>query len=154
MVEKRIIARAVLVAVCGIILSGCASQVVQSQYYKSYSVGVERTATIGDSFLVDQSGSIEIVRRWVGVLNSPDGWKETKVYSQDFVRRELIYGGRSGATIDVSYREFRGGYAAPAFYQAMKYDLSSSSQIRFQNFKIDVRQADNEKIVYRVLSDH
>ncbi|ACC75892.1 hypothetical protein Bphy_6881 (plasmid) [Paraburkholderia phymatum STM815] len=114
---------------------------------------MQQSATIGQSFLVSQNGSISTVRHWVGILNSPNGWQESKVYSQDYVRQELVYGGRTGNTIDVSYREFRGGYAAPAFYQSVKYDLGASSRIRFQNFSIDVLQADNQTIVYKIVSD-
>ena len=69
---------------------------------------------------------VEKVKTWVGLLNSPDGWKIEKRYSEDFYRKELIYSGRSGNTIEISYREFRGGLAAQAFYQNIKYDLSES----------------------------
>ncbi|RDK04825.1 hypothetical protein DLM46_00970 [Paraburkholderia lacunae] len=114
---------------------------------------MQQVATIGQSFLINQNGSISTVRHWVGLLNSPDGWQESKVYSRDFIRQELVYGGRSGNTIDVAYREFRGGYATPAFYQSLKYDLSASTRIRFQKFTIDVVRADNENIVYKIASD-
>ena len=41
----------------------------------------------------------------------------------------------------------------PSFYQNLKYDLSESRSIRFQNFKIDVLGADNERLKYRIVSD-
>src|SRR5262245_48226208 len=90
-------------------LAGCASTVLEKQTYKSYTLGRVTTATIGDAFLVDQNGSIEKVKTWVGIINSPDGWKTEERYSRDFVRKELLYSGRSGQTIEVAYREFRGG---------------------------------------------
>lgn len=46
-------------------LSGCASTTLQKQTFKSYSVGVVRTASIGETFLVDQAGSVEPVKSWV-----------------------------------------------------------------------------------------
>lgn len=107
----------------------------------------------GEPFLVDQGGSVEKVKRWVGVLNSPDGWRTEERYSEDYIRKELIYGGRSGSTIEVSYREFRGGLAAPAFSQNVKYDLATSRVIRFQRFQIDIQKADNQSITYLILSD-
>jgi hypothetical protein len=116
-------------------------------------VGSVATATIGEAFLVDQDGSIKTVKSWVGILNSPDGWKIDKRYSDDFIRRELLYSGRSGSTIEISYREYRGGLAATAFSQALKYDLSASSVIRFQRFVIEVITADNQSITYKVVSD-
>ncbi|CAE6843421.1 hypothetical protein [Paraburkholderia domus] len=148
-----IFARRAAVALAYAALAGCMTTTLQSQTYKSYSVGVSRTATIGDAFIVDQNGTVSTIKRWVGVLNSLDGWQINNVYSQDWVKKELIYGGKSGSTIEVTYREFRGGYAAPAFYQNLKYDLNSSATIRFQKFTIQVQQADNQTIVYTVLSD-
>jgi hypothetical protein len=134
-------------------LSGCATTTLERKAFKSYSVGREASATIGEAFLVDQNGSVEKVKTWVGIINSPDGWKVEERYSQDFVRKELLYSGKSGTTIEVSYREFRGGFAAPAFFQNLKYDLNESTIIRFQRFSIEVLQADNQTIKYRILSD-
>ena len=134
-------------------LLGCATTTLEKKTFKSYSVGREATATIGEAFLVDQNGSVEKVKTWVGILNSPDGWKVEERYSQDFVRKELLYSGKSGSTIEVSYREFRGGFAAPAFFQNLKYDLTESNVIRFQRFRIEVVQADNQVIRYKILGD-
>ena len=133
--------------------SGCATTTLESKTYKSYAVGVTTAATIGDPFLVDQNGSIEKVKTWVGVMNSPNGWKVEDRYSQDYIRKELIYAGKSGNTIEISYREFRGGLAAPAFFQNLKYDISQSKLVRFQKFQIEIQSADNQSITYRILSD-
>jgi hypothetical protein len=140
-----------LAAVC--LLAACASTVVDRKTSKSYSLGRTATAIIGDAFLVDQAGSVETVKVWVGIINSPDGWKTEERYSRDFIRKELLYSGRTGNTIEVSYREFRGGLAAPAFFQSVKYDLSQSNVIRFQRFVIEVVKADNQSITYKVISD-
>lgn len=134
-------------------VAGCASTTIESKTYKSYAVGQTKTATIGEAFLVDQAGSISTVRRWVGILNSPDGWQDSKVYSEDYIRRELLYSGRSADTIKVGYREYRGGMAAQAFYQNLEYDLSTSKTITFQKFTLEVLAATNQVITYRVVSD-
>lgn len=143
----------VLAAAVAIFAVGCASTTLQRKNFKSYSVGSVATATIGETFLVDQNGSVETVKSWVGIFNSPDGWKTEERYSRDFLRKELIYSGKSGTTIEISYREFRGGFAAPAFYQNLKYDLVDSKAIQFQKFKIEVIQADNQKLTYKILTD-
>jgi hypothetical protein len=140
-----------IAAVC--LLAACAPTVVDRKTSKSYSLGRTATAIIGDAFLVDQAGSVETVKVWVGIINSPDGWKTEERYSRDFIRKELLYSGRTGNTIEVSYREFRGGLAAPAFFQSVKYDLSQSNVIRFQRFVIEVVKADNQSITYKVISD-
>lgn len=142
---------ALIVAVLG--LTGCASTTLESKVFKSYVVGETKTATIGDTFLVDQNGSVSTVRRWVGILNSPDGWKVSKEASEDYVRRELIYSGRSADTIKVAYREYRGGMAAPAFFQNVEYDLGASKTIKFRRFTLDVINATNQSITYKVVSD-
>jgi hypothetical protein len=134
-------------------LAGCASTTLESKLYKSYRVGETKTASIGDAFLIDQNGSVSTVRHWVGVLNSPDGWQVTKVPSEDYTRRELLYSGRSADTIKVSYREYRGGMAAPAFFQNVEYDLADSHTIKFRRFTLEVISATNQSITYKVVSD-
>jgi hypothetical protein len=137
-----------------LMLIGCASTTLESQNIASYQIGAERTANIGEPLLVDQKGTIETVKEWVGIINSPNGWALKTNYSPDYLRRELVYSGKSGQTIEIAYREFRGGLAAQPFHQSLKYDLSSSNEIRFQNFDLEIIQADNQTIRYRVLSDH
>lgn len=134
-------------------LTGCASTTLERQTFKSYSLNRVATATIGEVFLADQDGSVQKVRSWVGILNSPDGWKTEDRTSRDFIRKELLYSGKSGSTLEVSYREFRGGLAAPAFYQNLKYDLAESNVIRFQRFVIEVIKADNQSITYKIVKD-
>jgi hypothetical protein len=146
------LARALLASAC-CLASGCATTTLESRPFKSYNVGVTTRATIGDPFLVAQNGTVEKIRTWVGILNSPNGWKTEDRYSVDFVRKELIYAGKSGSTIDISYREFRGGLAAPAFFQNLKYDLAESSLVRFQRFQIQIDDASNQSITYQILSD-
>jgi len=145
--------RALFALGIALVLTSCATTVLERKSFKSYSLGRVATATIGEAFLVDQDGSIETVKTWVGILNSPDGWKTEERYSRDFIRKELLYSGRSGSTIEVSYREFRGGLAAPPFFQNVKYDLSESSVIRFQRFVIEVIKADNQSITYKIVRD-
>lgn len=133
-------------------LSGCATT-LESKTFKSYTVGKTAVATVGEPFLIDQDGTLEKVKTWVGLLYSPDGWKIEDRYSVNFVRKELIYAGKSGSTIDISYREFRGELAAPAFFQSVKYDLAESPIVRFQKFQIQIDDANNQLITYRILSD-
>ena len=143
---KFVMSLAVLAA-----LSGCATQVLDSTPYESYTTGKIGTATVGEPFLIDQSGSVRRVKRWVGILNSPDGWKVDSEDSGNFLRKELIYSGKSGNTIEVSYREYRSGMAAPAFFQNVKYDLSESPIIRFQKYRIEILNATNQDIKYIIL---
>lgn len=134
-------------------LIGCATTTLNRHSYVSYTVGKTSTAIIGEAFLVDQSGTVETVKKWVGILNSPTGWATETRDSKGYVRKELIYAGRSGTTLEISYREFREGYAAAPFFQNLKYDLVESNIIRFQRFTIEVNHADNKSITFKILSD-
>lgn len=134
-------------------LAGCASTTLNKVQLSSYKLGIEQTSTIGAPFIVDQKGEVATVKQWVGLLNSPNGYAVRQQYSADYLRRELLYSGRSGSTVEITYREFRGGMAAQPFYQNLKYDLAASRQIRFQNFTIDVIAADNQSIRYKIVSD-
>lgn len=134
-------------------LVGCASQVVASAPMKSYAVGQTLRAPVGGVILTAQTGSIQTIRHWVGIFNSPDGWRTDSRPSVDFVKKELIYSGISGSTVELGYREYRGGLAAPAFYQSVKYDLAQSKVVTFQNFQIEVQAASNGEFTGKLLRD-
>ncbi|MGH2524884.1 MAG: hypothetical protein ACRDH2_20445, partial [Anaerolineales bacterium] len=134
-------------------LAGCASTKIASTPMRSYTIGQTLRAPVGGVLLSAQTGQIETIRRWVGILNSPDGWAVTAQPSLDYVKKELIYSGAVGPTIELGYREYRGGLAAPAFYQSVKYDLSQSRVVTFQNFQIEVNSADNSEMTGRLLRD-
>jgi hypothetical protein len=89
----------------------------------------------------------------VGILNSPDGWEVSNAHDSSFLKKELIYSGIHGTSVEIGYREYRGGLAAQAFYQSAKYDLSSSREISFQNFRFRIDSADNNGMTGVLLSD-
>jgi hypothetical protein len=67
---------------------------------------------------------------------------------------ELIYGGQSSDTTFITYREFaQGDLARPAFFQDLHYDLQSSRLITFRKWQIEVLEASNDGIRFRVLTD-
>jgi hypothetical protein len=134
-------------------LGGCATQMVSSTPIKSYAVGQTLRAPVGGVLLSAQTGSIQTVRRWVGILSSPDGWQTETQPSVDYVKKELIYSGTTGTTIELGYREYRGGFAAQAFYQSVKYDLAQSKVVTFQNFQIEVLSASNSEFAGKLLRD-
>jgi hypothetical protein len=136
-----------------VLLVGCASTVLEKKDYQSYTLGQTLSAPVGGTFLVDQKGTVKKFRHWVGVMNSPDGWKVDEEYSPDYVRKELIYSGVSGTIIEIAYREYRGGLATPAFFQSVKYDLAESKTVRFQQFEIEVLSATNQGITCKLLHD-
>ena len=78
-------------------------------------------------------------------------------FSQDALRWQLVYDGRSGNSINVDYRELRGGAfdddAEPAYRERMKFDLGRSKTIKFRNTEIQVVSATDREIAYRVVKD-
>jgi hypothetical protein len=62
--------------------------------------------------------------------------------------RQLIYGGRAGETIRMTYRERQGEHGLS---QELQYDLASSRRIAFQAWRLEILEADNEHVTARVL---
>ena len=105
--------------------------------------------------------------RFAKVKTAPGGvWFERDVFPplryekselivprSDAFKYELLYQGVSKDTLRLSYREFLNEFARPAFFQDVTYDIEERpATITFRSVKIEVLDADNNKIVYRVLS--
>jgi hypothetical protein len=71
---------------------------------------------------------------------------------QKAFQRELVYSGISGSSVSLLYREFGNDPLRPTFSQELKYDLASSRTIGFKGTRIEVVEANNTAIRYRVLS--
>jgi hypothetical protein len=66
---------------------------------------------------------------------------------------ELIYGGLDATGLHVVYREYtKDGMARQAFYQNLNYEKNAKI-IRFKNTKFEIVNADNQKIVFKVVED-
>lgn len=66
-------------------------------------------------------------------------------------RQELIYGGRIGSQIKLTYREFSGDLIRPGFTQEAQYDLAEGQTVGFKGVRIQVISATNTTLIYRVL---
>ncbi len=66
-------------------------------------------------------------------------------------QQTLIYNGKFGDKINVAYREFSGNMARPAFNNSVEYDLSQSKQIGYKGALLDVIDANNQQIKYKVI---
>jgi len=65
--------------------------------------------------------------------------------------QQLIYNGRVDNNLRFVYREFSNDMARSAFTQEVQYDLEESNIIGFKSVRIEVIEATNSKIKYRVL---
>lgn len=72
------------------------------------------------------------------------------------LQRVLEYSGRTGQSISIFYKEFNethnGAFIRPAFTQEFKFDLSEGNVIGIKGARIEVIQATNTGITYKVLS--
>lgn len=65
--------------------------------------------------------------------------------------QQLLYQGKSGNTLKLSYREFTGDMARPAFTQDLTFDLSDGPVIGTKGARVEVLEATNTSIRYRLL---
>ena len=72
--------------------------------------------------------------------------------SEPSFKQEFIYNGRVGDYLKFIYREFSEDLARPAFTQEAQYDLTVSREIGFKGLLIEVQNATNTTIKYRLVS--
>ena len=68
-------------------------------------------------------------------------------------QQTLIYNGGSGGKIRISYREFKDDWSRPAFTNDIEYDLGQSKLVAYKHAKLEILEADNTHIKYRVVSN-
>lgn len=73
------------------------------------------------------------------------------VASSDSFQQTLIYSGKVGNKINIGYREFSDNMARPAFNNNVEYDLSESNIVGYKGARIEVIEATNESITYKLL---
>ncbi len=80
-------------------------------------------------------------------------WEQRTVLSAqaNSFQQTLIYSGRVGDKINIGYREFSNDMARPAFNNDVEYDLSQSKTIGYKGAEVEVLEATNSSITYRVL---
>lgn len=79
---------------------------------------------------------------------------ETQLSEQgNSFQQTLIYSGKIGNKINISYREFSNNLARPAFNNSVEYDLSESNVIGYKGAELEIIKADNRSITYKVLKN-
>lgn len=73
------------------------------------------------------------------------------IQSKNSFQQTLIYSGIDGNKINIGYREFSSNIARPAFNNDVEYYLKKSKIIGYKGAKIEVIDATNESIKYRVI---
>lgn len=134
--------------------SACASvpnyEVVSSQ---NYVLGQRKHVAVGEAMIMREHITWTEEKRWVGLFNTLNGWETTRKPTSDSFREELIYTGRSGNFLAITYREYKEEFVIPAFFQSLTYDVSLSHDIVFQNYRLELLGADNKAILFVVVDD-
>ena len=71
----------------------------------------------------------------------------------DSVKQELIYSGYSNGELKITYREYMNHFARESFFQLATYEYSipGSTIISFKGAEVEILDANNVQIKYRVL---
>lgn len=117
-----------------VILGGCG---LANSVYLNYNfkAGMELTTSVGNPM-------VEITQ---ACKNGVDG----KVHSSITVR--LIYSGRSGNTITITYQMFSNDLTRPTSSEDLTYDISEKKKIAWGSTVIEVKEASNSFIRFVVL---
>lgn len=109
----------------------------------------------------DNDGRFEAVKAAHGVywfkknISPPLAYEKSEhiIPRTDSFKYELLYQGVSNKSLRLFYREYLNDFARPAFFQDVSYDFTAKpTTVTFRTVKIEVINADNIQIVYRVLS--
>ena len=73
--------------------------------------------------------------------------------SDNSFQQTLIYSGKVGSKIRIGYREFSNNMARQAFSNDVEYDLSESPFIGYKGARLEIIEATNEQLKYRVLQN-
>lgn len=76
-----------------------------------------------------------------------------KISNDDYFKQEFIYNGKVGSGVKFIYREYINNTARPAFQQDLQYDLNESNIIGFKGLRIEIVNASNTSIEYKILSE-
>lgn len=79
--------------------------------------------------------------------------KKVASTSKDAFQQTLIYSGKVGNKINIGYREFSNDTARPAFNNNVEYDLNESKQIGYKGALLDIINATNQSITYKVIKN-
>lgn len=75
------------------------------------------------------------------------------IASPNTFQQSLIYSGKVGSRVKLGYREFSGNTARPAFNNDVDYDLSESKTVGYKGARIEVIEATNEFIRYKLIAN-
>lgn len=110
--------------------------------YKAIMLGVDGKLCVITAFNVKSCGGEHQAKQTVIGIASDNSFQQT-----------LIYSGKVGNKINIGYREFSSNLARPAFNNDVEYDLNESKTIGYKGALLEVVDANNQSIKYKVLKN-
>ena len=91
----------------------------------------------------------------ITTCNNSRSFKKTTVSDNqtDSFQQTLIYSGKVGNKINIAYREFSNNIARPAFNNNVEYDLSESKTIAYKGSQLEILEATNQSIKFKVIKN-
>jgi len=137
-----------------------------ANYYQIGGMG-EESGTISKAFLADHYKSLMLKRdpQELCVITVFNAYVCTEEVNQavmlvqrptlfeNSLQQTLVYNGRVGNKISIGYREFSNNVARPAFSNNVEYDIYDSKIIGYKSAEIEVLEATNRYIKYRVIKN-
>jgi hypothetical protein len=149
MMKRLSITALVLVLLLPIVACGYNSQCIKNT---SYNLGEETIALMGNAMVQQTIGCMVYRYDPVGIHRVI--WQKSSYIEtvESAVLKELLYAGREGDILHITYREYSvKGYPLTPFFQHIYYDLKTSDKIVFQENMIQVLEANNQQIRFKVI---
>lgn len=89
----------------------------------------------------------------VCTTNADYRFDKVPVASANAFQQSLIYSGKVGSRVKIGYREFTGNMARPAFNNEAEYDLSESKVIGYKGARLEILEATNEVLRFKLLAN-
>ncbi|HFC8486894.1 TPA: hypothetical protein ACFP4K_001549 [Neisseria subflava] len=83
--------------------------------------------------------------------NIPTTIKKINSTNANGFQQNLLYSGKIGNRIKLSYREFQNNMARQAFSNDVEYDLSESHQVGYKGALLEIINATNQSVTYKVI---
>ncbi|KZZ19843.1 hypothetical protein A3752_13310 [Oleiphilus sp. HI0081] len=128
-------------------------------FYAPTNYGMVQKSTLADPYggmYIDHNEK-EIcgVSAFGGTVCSDADYDITKHTNNDMLsfQQTLLYSGKIGNKVNISYREFSNNKARPAFSNDVEYDLNESNVIGYKGALLEIINATNQSIKYKVLKN-
>lgn len=66
--------------------------------------------------------------------------------------QDLVYDGRSGDVVNLTYREFTTDVARPSFAQGLQVDMGRTKRLKYRTLELEIVDANDLEITYKVVS--